>query len=139
VEETFDNLYNSVPNGGVKDYFISRASSIHALNNSVDSLMLQEVIESIQNQKKGKSAGPNGLYIESCIYGGLKFYIHLSVLFTLVRHCYLPRSIMETVIEPMVINKVVVCGNLNFGSVLVLKKQNRILFVKPYFTVTAVL
>ena len=35
--------------------------------------------------------------------------------------------------------RVVVFGNRNFGSVSVLKKPNRILFVKPYFTVTAVL
>jgi len=56
------HLYNSVPNGGEKDYFISRASSINVLNKYVDSLMLQEVIESIQNQKKGKSSGPNGLH-----------------------------------------------------------------------------
>jgi len=35
---------------------------------------------------------------------------------------------------------VVVCGNPNFGSVSVFKTEpNRILFVKPYFTVTAVL
>jgi len=40
----FDNLYNSVPNGGEKDYCISRASSINDLNKSVASLMLQEVI-----------------------------------------------------------------------------------------------
>jgi len=33
----------------------------------------------------------------------------------------------------------VVCGNQNFGSFSVFKKPNRILFVKPYFTVTAVL
>jgi len=68
--------------------------------------MLQEVIESIQNQKKGKSSDPNGLHMESFIYGGLKLYIHLSLLFTsFVRHCYLPRSLMETVIKPMVKNK----------------------------------
>jgi len=34
---------------------------------------------------------------------------------------------------------IVVFGNRNFGSVSVSKKPNRILFVKPYFTVTAVL
>jgi len=107
----FDNLHNSVLNGGEKDYFISRAGSIHTLNKSVDSRMLQEVIESIQNQMcttraPGKSSGPNGLYLESFIYGGLKLYIHLSLLFTsFVRHCYLPRSLMEIVIKPMVKNK----------------------------------
>jgi len=36
----FDNLYNSVPNGGEKDYFISRASSINAPYKSVDRLVL---------------------------------------------------------------------------------------------------
>jgi len=37
--------------------------------------------------------------------------------------------------------QLVVCGNRNFGSVLVFIKTepNRILFVKPYFTVTSVL
>jgi exonuclease III len=102
----FDNLYNSVPDGGAKDCFISRANSQNVLNKHADCIMLKEVIESIHNQKKGKSSGPNGLQMESFIYGGLKLYIHLSLLFTFfVRHCYLPRSLMETVIKPMVKNK----------------------------------
>jgi len=85
---------------------ISRAGSINAPNKSVDSLMLQEVIESTQNQKKGKSSGLNGLLMESFIYGGLKLYIYLSLLFTsFVRRCYLPKSVMETVIKPMVKNE----------------------------------
>jgi len=103
----YDNLYNSVPNGGEKDYFISWASSINSQNKYVDSMMLQKVIGSINNQNKGKSSGPNyGLHMESSIYGGLKLYIHLSLLFTsFLHHCYIPRSLMETVIKPMVKNK----------------------------------
>jgi len=91
LKKNVDNLYNSVPNGGEKDYFIFRASSMNDLNKSVDSLILQDVIESMQNHKKGNSSGPNGLHMESFIYGGLKLYIHLSLLFTsFVHHCYLP-------------------------------------------------
>jgi len=68
--------------------------------------MLQKVIESIQNQKKGKRSGPNGLHMKSFIYCGLKLYIHLSLLFTsFVRHCYLLRRKMENAIKPMVKNK----------------------------------
>jgi len=64
-----------------------RASSINTLNKSVDSLVLQEVIESIQNPQKGMSSGPNGLHMESFIYVGLKLYIPLILLFTsFVRH-----------------------------------------------------
>jgi len=37
------------------------------------------------------------------------------------------------------LSELVVCGNRNFSSVSVFKKPNQILFVKPYFTVTAVL
>ena len=52
------------------------------------------------------SAGPNGLLMESVIYGGLKLFIHLSLLYTLfIRHCYLLSSFIQSTIRPLVKNK----------------------------------
>lgn len=101
----FDNLYNSVPDGNAKDCFITRVNTMKT-EKPTDPIMVKEIIETIRIQKKGKSPGPNGLRMESFIYGGMKLYTHLSLLFTFfLRHCYLPPNFMQTVIKPLVKNK----------------------------------
>jgi len=47
-------------------------------------------------RKKSKAAGPNGLAIETFIYGGTKIWIHLSLLYTYcIKHCFLPAHFMD--------------------------------------------
>ena len=53
--------------------------------------------------KKGKSAGRNGFFMESLVYGGHRLLIHFSLLFTyFARHCYLPSAFMECEFIPLV-------------------------------------
>ena len=57
------------------------------------------------HQKKDKSAGPNGIFLESLIYAN-RLHVHLSLLFTFcLRHCYLPKACMNSVLMPLVKNK----------------------------------
>jgi len=80
------DLYNCISDDGSKSHFYAKCSSYDnpaTLNTSVT-----EVLDAIKLQKEGKSAGPNGLHMESFICGGLKLFTHLSLLYTLfVSHC----------------------------------------------------
>ena len=63
---------------------------------------MTDIIDAINSQKKGKSAGPNGLIIEASVYGGHRLWIHFSLLFTFfARHCYLPPAVMECEFVPL--------------------------------------
>ena len=66
------------------------------------------------NSQKMKNAGPNGLFIESLVYGGHRLWIHYSLLFTFfARHCYLPTAFMECEFIPLVKDK---CGDITLVS-----------------------
>jgi len=79
-------------------------------NKQSRSITVDEVSAAIICQKKSKSAGLNGIYMESFIFAGDKLAVHLSLQFTFcVRHCYLPSAFMDSVILPQVKNK---CGDL---------------------------
>jgi len=45
---------------------------------------MTDIIDAI-NSQKGKSAGPNGLFMEALVYGGHRLWIHFSLLFTFLR------------------------------------------------------
>jgi len=73
------------------------------INNPYHNITITDVSEAVDHQKKNKSAGPNGLYMESYIYAGDKLNVHLSLLFTFcMKHCYLPSACIESVILPQV-------------------------------------
>ena len=100
----FSDLYNCISDNGSKSHFHAKCSSYDNL--ATLNISVTEVLDAIKLQKKGKSAGPNGLLMESFIYGGLKLFVHLSLLYTLfIRHCYLPSSFMQSTIRPLVKNK----------------------------------
>jgi len=50
------------------------------INNRYHNITITDVSEAVGHQKKNKSAGPNGLYMESYIYAGDKLNVHLSLL-----------------------------------------------------------
>jgi len=69
-------------------------------------ISVDEVLHAVKMHKKSRSARPNSLYMEAFIYGGIKLFIHLSLLHTpFVHHCYLPGSFKQSIIRPLVKNK----------------------------------
>jgi len=87
----FSDLYNCISDDSSKSHFYAKCSSIGNITNQY--ISVDEVLPAVKMQKKGKSAEPNSLYMESFIYAGIKLLIHLSLLHTLfVCHCYLPSS-----------------------------------------------
>ena len=83
----FSALYNAVTDCGSKENFYSK------LNVNADGLdcsfNIDDILNAVHSQKKGKAAGPDGLAMEAYIYGSRRLFIHLSILFNLcITHCY---------------------------------------------------
>jgi len=61
---------------------------------------MSDIFSAVNQQKKGKSAGPDGLAMEAFIYGGPRLSVHLSILYNLfLKHCYVPDSFVQSTIE----------------------------------------
>ena len=75
-------------------------------------LVISEDIRKILNKLKcGKSSGPDGISAESLKFSHSRLYVLLSLCFSLcLTHGYLPKSLIETTIVPIVKNK---WGNLS--------------------------
>jgi len=67
---------------------------------------VDEVADAIQNLKKGKSSGSDGLTGEAFIYSRQRLHILLSLGFTsMLTHGYLPKYIIDSLIIPLIKNK----------------------------------
>ena len=110
----FDSLYNTLNDSGRSMHaFYDKLQS--CANKQSRTITVDDVSAAITGQKKSKSAGLNGIHMESFIFAGDKLAVHLSLLFTFcVRHCYLPSAFMDSVILPQVKNK---CGDLTAETI----------------------
>ena len=67
---------------------------------------VRDIADAVCSQSKGKSAGPNGLFMESFIYACPELWVHLSLFFTArIKHCFLSVSFMDVIITPLIKNK----------------------------------
>ena len=108
IDAAYMGLYNCVTDNGYKDIFYDR---VKTRGNNNLRITPQDVSAACRQQKKGKSAGPDGLHMEAFVYSCYRLSVHLSVLFNLfVSHCYLPDTFMDSVIVPLVKAKT---GNIN--------------------------
>jgi len=108
-KDHFAGLYNSVADSGFKGKFFERV----ATTKSSDRLCVtpQDVEAACRQQKKGKSAGLDGLHMEAFVLGCNRLFVHLSVVFNLfLAHCHIPSEFMQTVIVPLVKSKT---GHMN--------------------------
>lgn len=98
----FEKLYNSVADDSSRITFLNRlqALSSESLYNSV---LVKDVLNEIQKQKKGKAVGADGIAMEAFMYGGLRLAVHICFLFRVfIKFGYLPRAFMQSVIVPLV-------------------------------------
>ena len=109
-KEDFERILNGVIcNAQLKQSVVGKLQSIKYDENM---LVCSEDICNIVNKLKcGKSSGPDGISAESLKFSHSRLYVLLSLCFSLcLTHGYLPKSLMETTIVPIVKNK---CGNLS--------------------------
>ena len=110
-QQHFRQVYNTVDGDlTTKDTVLSRLHNTMG-NTELITVTLSDVIDACNKQKRGKAPGPEGIAMESVIYGGPRLRIHLCLLFNLfIRYGYLPTSFMQSIMIPLVKNK---CGDIS--------------------------
>ena len=71
--------------------------------NSFSLLTLDDVIDAINKQKRGKASGPDGIHMEAFIFGCHRLFLYLSILFNLcLLYGYVPDALHHATIIPLV-------------------------------------
>ena len=101
----FNGLLNSSQCVVNKPHVLSAMSDLSAMDD-IERCTPSEILDSIDKLKIGKSPGLDGLYAEHFKYASDKLSILMSmVINAMFAHGYLPCSIMETVIIPIIKDK----------------------------------
>jgi len=103
-----------VPDGGARSLFQQNCVTVEDAHQSgghsgfvLDSchVTVRDIADAVCAQSKGKSAGPNGLFMESFINVCPELWVHFSLFFTAcIKHCFLPVSFMDVIITLLVKN-----------------------------------
>ena len=100
----FHKLLNSSQDVSKKNYVLQHTNAVD--NESFDRFTGCDVSEAIMLLKNGKAAGLDNLYGEHFKYAHEKLYILLNLVFnSMLIHAYLPASLMDTIIIPLVKDK----------------------------------
>jgi len=75
-KDHFKTLYNSVPVYGARAAFEHKCLTVQD-DNPRYTVSVYDIIEVVSKQSKGKSAGPNGIFMESFIYACLELFVSL--------------------------------------------------------------
>jgi len=107
----FEQLYNSVDDGGFRTSFYERLHNVSDINSNPCVITVHDVLDGIRKQKTGKAVGLHNIAMEAVINGGFKLAIHLTLLFNMfIKFHYLPTTFMQSVVIPLVKAK---SGNLS--------------------------
>jgi exonuclease III len=101
----FKQLYGKGVNSTHKAEFEDKLKRLR-VDRSEILFTVGDIVDAISKLKKNKSAGPDGLFGESFIYGGMRLCTMLTFLFNLcVRFSYVPKQFAEARIIPLVKSK----------------------------------
>jgi len=71
----FEQLYSSVDGKSAKDLFLSRISEKQTCLTELPlTILMNDVVDVVRKQKKGKAVGPDGIAMEAILFGGLRLY-----------------------------------------------------------------
>ena len=106
----FEKLYNCNNDSVTRNTFISQLRDSLAFATH-SGFTVQHILKNLQKQKSGKSPGLDGICMEALIHASPRLAVHVWLLFNLfVRHGYLPKTFMQSVIVPIIKDKT---GNLS--------------------------
>ena len=113
ISNFWKDHFERILNGGICNAQLKQSAvgKLQSIKYDENMLVSREDIRDIVNKFKCcKSSGPDGISAESLKFSYSRLYVLLSLCFSLcLTHVYLPKSLMETTIVPIVNNK---CGNL---------------------------
>ena len=114
ISNLWKEHFELILNGGICNAQLKQSvvGKLQGIKYDENMLASSEDIRDIVNKLKcGKSSGPDVISAESLKFSPSRLYVLLSLCFSLcLTHGYLPKSLMETTIVPIVKSK---CGNLS--------------------------
>jgi hypothetical protein len=104
-QDHFKDLYNCKINSKYRADFEAKLAEL-AIGECNMTVNVLDVRSSISKQKHGKAVGPDGLQMESFIYGGHRLNVYLTILFNIFfKFGYVPSEFCSSAIIPLVKNK----------------------------------
>jgi hypothetical protein len=93
-EAHFEPLYSTGVNSKYSDKYVMYSSECSAWCSRLCQFTTNSVVHAVNQQKLGKAAGPDGVFMEAFLYGGQRLYLYLSVANVCIYTClyYLTRS-----------------------------------------------
>ena len=107
----YEQLYNSINDHESKRQFNTRLSQLLVDGADDVKFTVHDVASACKQQKMGKAVGADNVAMEALIYGSVKLYVHISLLFSLcITYGHVPDSLTQSFMVPLVKNK---AGNLS--------------------------
>ena len=106
----YEGIFNSVQSTTHKNEVLRRLGTTEFYEDNMV-VSKDEVATVVKDLKRGKAIGPDKVAAEALIHSSNRLYYLLGICFTaMLIHGYMPQSLMETKIIPIVKNK---CSNLS--------------------------
>ena len=75
----FKKLYNSVNVTAARDKFMAEISRVVDVSNDFH-ISVNDVINAVMKQKRGKAAGLDGIHMEAFLHGGWRLFVHIGII-----------------------------------------------------------
>lgn len=103
-KEHFQSLYST---GAATKYHVLFAEKLSSLSSTIDAssslFTMADIVCALENQSRGKAAGPDGINMEAYLFGGHRLSLYLSILFNLfLLYGYVPDAFHRATIIPLV-------------------------------------
>ena len=97
----YEQLYNSVNDHESMRQFNARLTQLLVDGADDVKFTVHDVFSACKQQKMGKAVGADNVATEALIFGSVKLYVHISLLFSLcVRHGHVPDSLTRSFMVP---------------------------------------
>lgn len=101
-KDHFQTLYSTGANSTYSALFTEKLSS-QPIDTSSCLFTMADVFNALENQKRGKAPGPDGINMEAFLFSGHRLKLYLSILFNLfLLYGYVPPKFLEATIIPLV-------------------------------------
>jgi len=81
-KQYFEQLYNSIDCSNDECIFNDRLNNVY-FDTASNTINTSDIATALQQQKKSKASGPDGVAMEAFINGSSKLLVHLAILFTM--------------------------------------------------------
>lgn len=99
----FQELYRDTDHNKYQNIFQEKVSANNMAVVDTPLLNVQDIVNAISSQKRGKAAGPDGIHTDAFVYGCHRLKVYLCIMFNLfLMSGYIPDAFCQSTIIPLV-------------------------------------